>query len=118
MAYKRIPLSGSTAGRQIKVTGTATGSSVTIHTAQSGTALVDVVTLYAMNSDSVPRLLTIEWGGVTVPDDLIKVLVPAQGAGVVYFVIDGVIQNSLIIKAWAEIANSIQVGGFVNRESA
>lgn len=117
MTYARIPLSGSTTGKGIKVTGTGTGSTVTVHTAQSGTSFVDVVTLYAMNDSGVGVLLTIEWGATTDPDDLITVVVPAQGAGLIPVVIDLVIQNSLVVKAFAETANVIVLFGFVNRGS-
>lgn len=117
VAYTRIPFSGSTNGRGIKVTGTGTGSTVTVHTAQSGTSFVDVVTLYAVNDNNVGVLLTVEWGGTTDPDDLITIVVPPQGAGLVPVAIDLVIQNSLIIKAFAETANVITLFGFVNRGS-
>ena len=117
MAYTREPLSGSTHGRGIKVTGTGTGSTVTVHTGQASTTLVDVVTIYAMNSDTVGRLLTLEWGGTTDPDDHIDMVIPANGAGLVPVVIDGVIRNSLVIKAFAETANVITLHGFVNVEA-
>lgn len=117
MAYTRECLSGSTNGRGIKVTGTNSAGAITVHTAQSGTTFVDVVTLYAMNSDSVGRLLTLEWGGTTDPDDHIDMIIPANGAGFVPVVIDGVIQNSLVIEAFAETANVITLHGFINREA-
>lgn len=117
MAYTREPLSGSTNGRGIKVTGTGTGSTVTVHTAQSGSTLVDVVTIYAMNDTTTGLLLTLEWGGTTDPDDLITMVIPAQGQGLVPVVIDLVIQNSLVVKAFAETGNLITLFGFINREA-
>ena len=117
MAYTREPLSGSTNGRGIKVTGTNSAGAITVHTAQSGTTNVDVVTLYAYNSDSVDRLLTLEWGGTTAPDDNIAVVIPAKGAGLTPVVIDLIIQNSLVIEAFAETANVIIIFGFINKEA-
>lgn len=117
MAYTREPLSGSTHGRGIKVTGTTTGGSVTVHTGQASTSLVDVVTLYAANDDSVTRMLTIEWGGTTDPDDLIQLDIPPKGAGLIPVVIDLVIRNSLAVKAFAETANVITIFGFINQEA-
>ena len=115
MAYTREPLSGSTNGRGIKVAATSTPGT-TIHTGQASTSLVDVVTLYAYNSDTVTRQLTIEWGGTTAPDDQIKVDIPPL-SGLRPVVIDAVIQNSLVVRAFAETTNVVMVHGFVNREA-
>lgn len=117
MSYTREPLSGSTHGRGIKVTGTGTGSSVTVHTGQASTTLVDVVTIYAMNSDTVGRRLTLEWGGTTDPDDLIELTIPGGDSGLVPVVIDLPIRNSLAVKAFAETANVIVLFGFANIEA-
>lgn len=117
MPYTRRPLSGSTHGRGIKVTGTGTGSTVTVHTGQADTTLVDIVTIYAMNDTTAGLLLTLEWGGTTDPDDLITMVIPAQGAGLVPVVIDLPIRNSLVVKAFAETANFVTLFGFINREA-
>lgn len=117
MSYTRRPLSGSTDGRGIKVTGTGTGSTVTVHTAQASATLVDVVTIYAMNDGTTGQLLTVEWGGTTDPDDLVTVVVPPQGTGLIPVVIDLLIRNSLVVKAFAETANVIVLFGFINREA-
>src|SRR5512139_1683053 len=80
-AVKR-KLSGSTDGRGIKVVATASAGT-TIHTAVAGTTAgtFDEIWLYAYNSDSVARLLTIEFGGTTAPDDNIKVTLASQSPG-------------------------------------
>ena len=84
----------------------------TIHTASS--TAVDVITLYAMNTDSTDRKLTIEWGGVTSPDDLIEVTITKE-AGLVKVVDALPLQNSLVVKAFAATTNVITILGFVNR---
>jgi hypothetical protein len=117
MAYTREPLSGSTHGRGIKVTGTGTGSSVTVHTGQASTTLSDIVTIYAYSSDTVGRTLTLEWGGTSSPDDHIKVDVPPVGSGLIPVAIDLLIRNSLVVKAFAETANVIVLFGYVNTEA-
>jgi hypothetical protein len=117
VAYTRIPLSGSTHGRGIKVTGTNTAGAVTAHTGQASTTLTDYLTIYAHNADVVGRLLTLEMGGATDPDDLIEMIIPPAGIGLMPVVIDLPIRNSLVIEAWAETANVIVLFGFVNRES-
>jgi len=109
----RIPLSGSTHGRGVKVVATATAGT-TIHTATSSATDCDVITLYAFNSDSAAVNLTLEWGGVTAPDDNIKLSIPAN-SGLTLVCPDLVLRNSLIVKAFAGTANVITIHGFANR---
>ena len=93
------------------MTGTTTGSSVTLHTAHA-TAL-DLVWLFAHNSDTVDRLLTIEWGGTTSPDDLFKVNIPAgERVGVCS---GDMLTGGLAIKAFGAAANVLHVSGYVER---
>ncbi len=111
---KRV-LSGSTTGKGIKVAATATPGTL-IHTADSPTGAVgmDEVWLYASNADASPIKLTLEWGGVAVPDDLIEITIPAESG--LYCVAPGLlIQNSLVIRAWAGSANLVEIHGYVNR---
>ena len=111
-------LSGSTSGLPIKVTAAATPGT-TIHQATSGTGAADdydEVWLWAANNDTQARELTIEWGGTTSPDDLIKVSLSAKGGLVL--VVPGVrIQNGLAIRAFASAANVVNVVCNVNRSS-
>ncbi len=113
-AYTREPLSGSTHGRGIKVVQTASAGT-TIHTGQASTTLTDVVTLYAYNSDTVIRTLTLEWGGTTAPDDNMKFDIPPGAT--VCIVPDLMIRNSLIVKAFCPTANVISIFGFINTEA-
>lgn len=109
----RIPLSGSTHGRAIKVVATAS-TGTTIHTATSSTSDCDVVTLYAYNSSSSAVNLTLQWGGTSTPDDDIKLSIPAT-SGLTLVVPDMVLRNSLVVAAYAGTANVITIHGFVNR---
>jgi hypothetical protein len=59
----RIPLSGSTDGRGIKIAATETAGTL-VHTGTSSETDCDVVTLYATNSSGSAVNLTIEYGGV------------------------------------------------------
>jgi len=111
--YLKNLLSGSTNGKQIKVTGTNVAGGVTIHTAVSGTSYVDEIWVYAYNSDTANHVLTLLWGGTTEPDNDIKVTIPALSGRLL--VCDGVLlQNGLIVKAYADSANVVMVDGFVN----
>lgn len=115
-SIERIALTGSTNGRMIKVVATSTPGT-TIHTAtSSATDTFDEVWLWAVNSDTTARKLTIEFGGTTAPDDTIEVTIPAE-SGYTAVVQGLILQNSLVVKAFAASANVVLVAGYVNRIS-
>ena len=109
----RIPLSGSTDGRAVKVVATASAGT-TIHTATTSASDCDVVTLYAYNSSGSAVTLTVQWGGTTSVDDDIKLSIPSL-SGLTLVVPDLVLRNSLILKAYAGTANVITLHGYANR---
>lgn len=109
----RIPLSGSTHGRGIKIAAT-TSSGDTLHTATSSTTDCDVVTIYAYNSSASAVNLTIQWGGTTAVDDDIKLSIPAT-SGLTLVAPDLVLRNSLVLRAYAGTTNVVTIHGFVNR---
>lgn len=115
-SFSKIPLSGSTNGRLVKVAATATAGT-TIHTGSTTTTTLDEVWLYAVNSDTTDRKLTIEFGGVTAPDDLIEQTIPAESGLVL--VVPGLIikgaATALVVRAFAATANVVLIGGYVNR---
>lgn len=111
--FSRNPFSGSTNGKGVKVAATAIGSGTTVHTASASATLADCVTIFAYNSDTTDRILTLGWGGTTDPDDLIKNTIPTQ-AGLILVVADLVIYNSLVVKAAADVANKVILFGYVN----
>ena len=114
--YSKIKLSGSTSGRGIKVAAVATAGTA-IHTAVAGASDYDEVYLYACNAHTAAVTLTIEWGGVTDPDDLIEITIP-QSSGL-YLVSPGLVLNGgLGIAAFASIASVITIFGFANRITA
>lgn len=111
--YSKELLSGSTQGKQIKVSATATPGT-TIHTAVSGTTDLDEIWLYAVNSSSTAVKLTIEWGEANAPDGHIEVTVPAED-GYTLVVPGLLLQNGLVVKAFAATTNVIMINGYVNR---
>jgi len=110
--YSKNDLSGSTTGRGILVAATAT-LGTTIHTAVTGTDNFDEIWLWAINNHTADLLLTIEWGGVTSPNDLIVLTVPTQG-GLIQVAPGLLLQNALVATAFAASANLISIHGFVN----
>jgi hypothetical protein len=114
--FSKVLLSGSTDGKAIKVAATATAGT-TIHTAGSGTSNRDEIWLYAVNSSASSVKLTIEWGEATAPDGNIEQTIAAESG--LYLVVPGLLlQNSLVVKAFAATANVICIHGFVNRITA
>lgn len=110
-------LSGSTDGKAIKITVTS-GTGNTIHTATSSTTpgaggVWDEIWLWAYNSDTVARTLTIQFGGLTAPDFNIVQTIP-PGSGAVLVVPGLILQHSLVVTAFAAAANVVTVMGFVN----
>ena len=107
-------LSGSTNGKGIKVAATATAGT-TIHTAVAGGSSFDEVWLYAHNTSASAVKLTLEWGGVAAPDDHIEINIGAEGTGLILISPGLLINNGLVIKAFAGSANVINIFGYVNR---
>ena len=111
--FTKTLLSGCTNGKQIKVVQTATAGTL-IHTAIAGTSSLDEVWLWANNEHTADVVLTLEWGGVTVPDNNITVTIPTKG-GLVLVLPGILLQNSLVLRAFAATANVIDLSGYVNR---
>ena len=109
--FSKVILSGSTDGRAIKIGATATPGTV-VHTADA-TAL-DEIYIYAVNSDPDPKKVTVEFGGVAVPDDLIEAIVPGE-SGLFVLAPGLLLTNSLVVRAFAETVNVVMIHGHVNR---
>jgi len=111
--YSKELLSGSTQGKGILVAETATAGT-TIHTAVAGTTDIDEIWLYGVNAHSADIKLTLEWGEATEPNGNIEITVPAE-EGLMLLVPGLLLQNGLIVKAFAGTANEIVIHGYVNR---
>jgi hypothetical protein len=112
--YSKQLLSGSTNGRGILVAATATAGTL-IHTAVAGTSAEDEIWLYAHNTSASAVKLTLEWGGVTSPNDHIEVNIGADGTGLILVAPGILLQNSLVVRAFASTASVINIFGYVNR---
>ena len=115
--YSKHLLSGSTNGKNISVTGANTGAAVTVHTATSGTSNLDEIWLYAANTSAAASVLTIEFGGTTDQDDQIQLELAAD-SGMTLIIPGLLLQNGLLVKAFAADANVINLNGYVNRITA
>lgn len=117
--FSKIALSGSTDGKGVKVAATSS-SGTTIHTGSSTATTYDEVWLYAVNSDTVDRKLTVQWGGTSSPDDDIEFTVKAENG--LYLIVPGLVLKGnatpLVVRAFAATTNVIVMHGYVNRITA
>ena len=115
--FSKIVLSGSTDGRGVLVAATATPGT-TIHTASARATDYDEVWLYAQNTDTTARKLTVEWGG-TGAGDIFEITIPAESG--LTLVSPGLVlkvkATPLVVKAFAATTNVVAAFGYVNRIS-
>ena len=103
-------------GLGILVADTATAGTA-IHTASATATTIDELWLYAYNDHSSTVVLTVEFGGVTSPKDVIKSTLASQ-AGLVLICAGLVIQGNAtakVVRAFAATASKVSLFGYVNR---
>lgn len=115
--FSKQLLSGSTQGRGILVAATASAGT-TIHATGTSSTIIDEVWLYAHNSDTTDRKLTIEYGSTTSPNDLIEFTVTAESG--LFLIVPGLVLTGTgaaanTIRAFAATTNVINIFGYVNR---
>jgi|APGre2960657444_1045066.scaffolds.fasta_scaffold277721_2 hypothetical protein len=118
--FSKTILSGSTDGRGIKVAATATAGTL-VHTGSSTATTLDEIWLYAVNTSASDVKLTVEWGGVSSPDDHIEYTVKAENG--LYLIAPGILikgnaTTALIVRAFAATTNVIVIHGYVHRITA
>lgn len=115
--YSKQILSGSTNGAPIKVAATSS-TGTTIHATGTSNTTIDEIWLYAYNSDSTARLLTIQFGGTAAPDNDIKISIPSQSGLILIvpgLILRGTGSAATTVYAYAAAANVITLSGYVNR---
>jgi hypothetical protein len=116
-SYSRQLLSGSANGRTIPVAATATPGTL-VHAALAGATGFDEVYLWVSNVTNAARALTIEWGGAGDPaDHMVKQLSIPANSPPIPIATGQVLQNGLSVRAFADVANALNVTGYVNRIS-
>ena len=110
----KLKLSESDDGKMIKIAATATAGTA-IHTAHATD--LDEIWLWAVNSDTTARKLTIEFGGVGAPDDLIEQTIGPE-AGLFLIVPGLLLTDSAVVRAFCATANVVMIAGYVNRVTA
>ena len=117
-AVSLIKLSASTKGRGIKIVATGTAGTAVHATGNSGSTVIDQVRLFLQNNHTADVVATVEFGGVTSPDDLIIVTIPAKSGKVLVVddlpLIDGA-AGALTVAVFAATADVIVAFGHVRR---
>lgn len=110
-SYSKVLLDGSINGRQILLNATSSASAVIVHTAISSST--DEVYLYAYNEATTSIQASFLWGGLTEPNDVVRVTIPSKSGRTM--ITDGKILQSGSILAYASASGFINIDGFVNR---
>jgi hypothetical protein len=116
-ATAMIPFSGSTQGQGVKVVATSTAGTL-IHTTGTSATIIDRLSIWAYNGHSADVVLTVEFGGATVPDqNIVQTITTKTG---LTLVVDGLIllgngSAALTVKAFAATGNVIVLSGYVMR---
>jgi len=117
--FSKLLLSGSSQGKAIKVSATAS-TGTTIHATGTSSSAIDEVWLYAYNSSTGPVTLTVQYGGTTAVDNDIKIdLPPTSGLTLVVagLVLTGTGSAANTIYAYAGTTDVVTISGYVNRIS-
>ena len=111
-SFQQFHLSGGSGnGTPIVVAEIATPGTL-IHTSGG----MDNIWLWAANIDTVARLLTIEWGGVTSPGSHLVKAYSIPAASDQRLIAPGIpLANALIVRAFADSASKLNLVGFVIR---
>lgn len=114
--YSRQLLSGSTNGKPIAVVATGTPGTA-IHTAVTGTSGFDEVYLWASNITGAAATLTVEYGGPTDGELLVKALSIPANSEPIPIAVGQNLNNGQVVRAFSGTGNAINITGFVNRIS-
>jgi hypothetical protein len=83
----------------------------------SGSTNWDEVWIYANNTSATAAKLTLEWGTTTAIDGNIELTISAE-SGLVLVIPGLILQNSLLVKAFAATADVILLTGYVHNITA
>lgn len=115
--FAKVQLSGSTGGQPILVAATGTPGTL-IHSTGTSSTIIDEIWLYAQNDHSADLLLTIEFGGTTSPNNLIRQTITTR-AGLILItpglILNGDGSSARSIRAFCASANLVHLSGYVNR---
>lgn len=113
MAITKRLLSGSTQGKGIKVAAVAATGTL-LHTAVSGTTNFDEIWVYAVNTATATRKVTVEFGVTNLVSGQVEYSIPSEDGA--HLIVPGwLLHNALVVRAFATVANQVIAHGYVNR---
>lgn len=116
--YTKTILSGSSQGQPILIAATSSPGTA-IHSTGTSSSIIDNVTLYAHNTDTTARKLTVELGG-TATANTIEVTIPAE-SGLMLVIpqlpLTGTGAAAKSVAAFCATANVVAISGYVDRIS-
>ena len=114
--YSKVALSGSTNGKAIAVAATSIGSGTTIHQVANQTSTPgDLVTLYAVNINTTPETLVVNWGEASPTSANTLTITLGVNVGPVLVTSDWPLNNNLTITAATTTASKVLIYGSANR---
>jgi len=112
----RIGLSGSTNGATMTVNTTSAISPMIVHTTGPGVYNWDDIWIWAANTDTVSRTISLYFGAHSSIGDQVVGSYDLPPGGAPVLICPGLfLQNSGVVEAYASIANKINLTGYVNR---
>lgn len=115
--FTKHMLTGSSNGKHINIASPFSPGSI-IHQAPAGVTTMDEVWIYATNIGFQAVLLTIEWGDEAEvgADESSAIKINVEPYSGYKLVVPGLLLNNhLVVKAFASETNVIMINGFVNR---
>lgn len=119
--FTKLPISSQTgnADRGLRLQATSSPGT-TIHATGTSASVIDELWLWLFNSDTVSRIVTLQLGGTTSPDDDLVITIPPRCGR--FLVLEGqpftgTGSVATTIKGYADAADVVIVHGFVNRIS-
>lgn len=115
-SFTKNKLSASTDGKAILIANTASAGT-TIHTGSSNASVKEEIWLYAVNTDTTDKKITVEWGSNTSPTDFIEFVVKPENG--LYLIVPGLMlvgnaTTAPTVKVWANVANVVSIHGYIH----
>lgn len=116
--FTKVICSGSTNGKGVKITGTASGSANTIHSTGTSSTTLDEIWIWVVNSSTSAVKATCLFGATASPDNEIEVTVPGESG--LMLVVPGLILSgtgaaSNTVSMFAASGSALIAYGYVNR---
>lgn len=111
--YSKEVFSESVSGRMVEIVLAATPGSL-VHTTLTSATILDEIWLYATNTNTTSRELTVEWGNTDVKQSQVTVTLEAK-AGHVLIIPGMILGSAQNVRAFLDVASGVNMAGWINR---